>query len=343
MLFESHLTKPFYPREYLTTLRPAPIVSVIIPAYNAEATIERAVASALAQDVVDIEVIVIDDGSTDRTAAVARDAGHDDPRLRIVQQTNGGVSAARNAGLDHAGAEWVAPLDADDAFVPTRIARLLEVADRTNADLVADNMLITAADGSSTHAFPDDRMSEADPIDIISYIFSDRPRQGLNSAGFIKPLMRRAFLEEHDLRYRVAFSVSEDFDLYTRCLLHGARLFYIPDALYLYTHQTSSLSHGDDKAIVAEIRRIGGLMIAEARSLGRIDVVEELQRREEDTASWIASLDFERAVGRLDLARAVRLFLQLPSKPYGVYRVLSLIRYNALRAMGRTPRPRKRR
>ncbi len=97
-------------------------VSVIIPAYNAEPFIVDTVQSALDQTYRDLEVIVVDDGSTDRT--VARLEGFGD-RIRIHRQANGGVARARNAGVALATGEWVAFLDADDLWLPHKIARQL--------------------------------------------------------------------------------------------------------------------------------------------------------------------------------------------------------------------------
>jgi glycosyltransferase involved in cell wall biosynthesis len=100
-------------------------VSVVIPAYNAERELRQAVESALAQTAGDLEVIVVDDGSTDGTRAVAE--GFDDPRVRAVSQENAGAAAARNAGIAVASGEYVAFLDADDAWLPTKLERQLAV------------------------------------------------------------------------------------------------------------------------------------------------------------------------------------------------------------------------
>jgi glycosyltransferase involved in cell wall biosynthesis len=100
-----------------------PLVSAVVPAYNAARTLLAAVESILRQTVGDIEVIVVDDGSEDDTAEVARGIG--DPRVRLVSQANGGASAARNTGIRNARGRYVAFLDADDLWLPDKLARQL--------------------------------------------------------------------------------------------------------------------------------------------------------------------------------------------------------------------------
>lgn len=100
-----------------------PRVSVVIPAHRAAATIESAVGSALAQTLREIEVIVVDDGSPDDTAAIVARIAARDPRVVLVRQRNRGVAAARNAGIARARAELVAPLDHDDVWLPHKLER----------------------------------------------------------------------------------------------------------------------------------------------------------------------------------------------------------------------------
>jgi glycosyltransferase involved in cell wall biosynthesis len=113
---------------------PAPKVTVVIAAYNAERFIRQTLDSVFAQTLREVELIVVDDGSTDGTAAVLR--AIDDRRLSVLRQANSGVSAARNAGLALARAPYIFFLDADDVLVPDALQRMVAALDN-NPDRVA--------------------------------------------------------------------------------------------------------------------------------------------------------------------------------------------------------------
>jgi glycosyltransferase involved in cell wall biosynthesis len=116
----------------MSTVKPA--VSVIIPAYNRQDTIGEAVFSALGQTRGDIEVIVVDDGSTDGTEAVVRSIK--DPRVRFIRTGHVGSVAARNEGFRRASGEAIALLDSDDVWMPRKLERQLEMLER-HPDLLA--------------------------------------------------------------------------------------------------------------------------------------------------------------------------------------------------------------
>lgn len=107
-----------------------PEISVVIPLYNKAAFVERCVASIRAQTLADFEVVVVDDGSTDDGLEVFRRACDGDPRFRLLRQANGGVSKARNTGIEHARAEVVAFLDADDEWLPGYLEAIVGLARR---------------------------------------------------------------------------------------------------------------------------------------------------------------------------------------------------------------------
>ncbi len=130
-----------------TTAEPG-LVSVIISAYNAAATIERAVGSVLAQSHQNLEVVVVDDGSTDATREILDALAKRDDRVRLLDpKPNAGVSSSRNRGLAAARGEWIAFLDADDQYLPHRLATLLAAADG-DVDGLACGHTIVLPDGN---------------------------------------------------------------------------------------------------------------------------------------------------------------------------------------------------
>lgn len=103
-----------------------PLVSVVIPAHNASEWIGRTLSSVQGQTLKDFEIIVVDDGSTDDTAPLVEGAAASDHRIRLIRQPNGGVARARNRGIAEARSRFVAPIDADDLWHPTRLERHLD-------------------------------------------------------------------------------------------------------------------------------------------------------------------------------------------------------------------------
>jgi len=117
----------------------APVASILVAAYQAAAYLPHALESALAQSCRDIEVIVVDDGSDDATAAIADSYARRDPRVVVLRHaTNRGPAAARNTAIAAARGRWLAVLDADDALIPDWLARLVAQAEARGADLLAD-------------------------------------------------------------------------------------------------------------------------------------------------------------------------------------------------------------
>lgn len=115
-----------------------PMVTVVVPAYNAERWLEDAYASLLAQRYADWELLIVNDGSTDRTSALAR--SFTDGRVRVIDQVNGGVSAARNRGIEAASGAYIAFLDADDAMLPDNLALKTAVLDEGHVDWVYSDL-----------------------------------------------------------------------------------------------------------------------------------------------------------------------------------------------------------
>lgn len=118
-------------------------VSVIIPAYNMELYIGDSVQSVIDQTYKNLEIIVIDDGSTDGTAEICEELGRNDGRIRVVHKENGGLSDARNYGLQISTGEYIAFLDADDGYYPRFIEFLYDALERTDSDIAMCDFIVT--------------------------------------------------------------------------------------------------------------------------------------------------------------------------------------------------------
>jgi glycosyltransferase involved in cell wall biosynthesis len=112
-----------------------PLVSVVIPAYNAELTLPETLHSVRSQTYPHLEIIVVDDGSIDATAALVRLQQRRDSRIRLIQQVNGGVAAARNAGAAAANGAFIAPIDSDDLWHPSKIEAQLRAFSENGPDV----------------------------------------------------------------------------------------------------------------------------------------------------------------------------------------------------------------
>lgn len=226
-------------------------VALIIAAKDAASSIGRATASALAQVPV-TEVVVVDDGSSDGTADAARRADDGSGRLKVIAlPANCGPSAARNLAMAESGAALVGILDADDYLKPGRVAAMLAQAP-AEWDLLADNMTFLSSESDPQG----ERLIEPDltaprRIGAAEFVRSNlgehaRHRREL---GFLKPLMRRAFLERHNLRYDESLRLGEDYVLYAEAMIHGAVLVLVKDCGYVAVEHAHSLSgsHGADE------------------------------------------------------------------------------------------------
>jgi succinoglycan biosynthesis protein ExoU len=248
-------------------------ICVIIAAMNAEATVGRAVGSALAEREVR-EVVVVDDASADATAHEAWSADDGSGRLKVLRSPrNLGPAAARNLALSRSSAPLIAVLDAHDVILPGRFAALADP--QGDWDLSADNVMFIAEpqaeDFADLEAFATggvaDRMTFARFV-AANLAQTGRPRGEL---GFLKPVMRRAFLTQHGLGYDARLRLGEDFDLYARMLLAGARFRLVAVCGYLaieraVVRSASQAAAGLAALVEADERMLAGPLKAPERA-----------------------------------------------------------------------------
>ena len=221
-----------------------PLVSVVMAAHDAETYLHDAVQSVLAQTVASLELVVVDDGSRDRTPELLEAVR--DPRLVVLRTDNRqGLAAALNHGLEHARGRYIARLDADDLALPTRLERQLDRLRRDSLGIVGSAVVDLDDEGRLGAA----REMPGDPLSVRWH--------ALFSSPFYHPtvLLDRTILDRHRLRYDPSYEESEDYELWTR-LLAVADGANVEEPLVLYrvhAEQASQRRRGLQRRFQLEI------------------------------------------------------------------------------------------
>ncbi len=223
-----------------------PAVSVIMPAYNVAAYLGAAIDSVLAQTFADLELLIVDDGSTDGSARIAGTRARRDPRVRLMRRPNGGIAAARNDALRAATSPVLAILDSDDLWAPAYLESQMAILDRhPDIDIVTGNAVLLGGphDGLPARPYPDPR-----PAPDLSTIIADE------SAVFIMSVFRRRVYDAIG-GFDEAFRTNEDYEFWLRAALAGFRFARNDRPLGRYRRRSDSLS-ADDVRMVRGILRV---------------------------------------------------------------------------------------
>jgi succinoglycan biosynthesis protein ExoO len=318
--------------------RPDPLVSVIVANYNAAAFLEPCLRSILAQSIAELEVLIVDDVSTDDGVAVARRIAAEDGRVIVIERsTNAGPAAARNLALDRARGRWVAIVDSDDLIHPDRFAQLIDAAEKAGADIVADDLLVFD-DGNSA---PPRRFLAASDRDAPFRLTLDEYLRrsvlyGPNpDPGFLKPVIRRARLEALHLRYDETLRIAEDADLAIRLLLAGLEFLVVPVPWYYYRKHGSSISHR------LTLKAVEAMQAADAALMARVTVAHpELESRCRTRARALTRvLAFERTIAAVKARRPLAAIATLIRAPAALPLLRMPIGGRLVRLRRRAPSP----
>lgn len=294
-----------------------PRVSVIIPAWNAESYIRGALDSALNQILDDIEVLVVDDASSDGTADLVAAIALADPRLRLLRLAqNGGPSKARNLALAAATGDYIAVLDADDRFAPGRLANLVEFSQAKGADIVFDNLLRCPLADSDAGGEPHLRVLEgaaAQRVDLHTFLAANRMNGSDRTMGHLKPLISRSFMESRQLRYSEDVRIAEDFLLICEALAHGAQAWLTFSCDYKYWVRPGSLSKRPMARDVAAMRASDDRFRARFGASLLPEEMRALNARRADLDSMAAYLACREAVLGGEYARGLAAIAAHPS------------------------------
>ena len=296
----------------------APVVSLVVANHNGAAYLDDCLMSARRQTLARIEIIVVDDGSTDASVAIIRAHASRDARITLIQTSErSGPGAARNRGLAVARGEWVAILDSDDIMHPARLAGLVEQGNRTGADLVADNQIVfdNARRKPARALLGRDVLMADRVVGVSDFIDENRLFAGGVPLGYLKPLILRSFLQSSLCRYDPTLTIAEDYDLVLRLLLAGAHYRLSPEMTYFYRKHSGSVSHRLSERTLLPMLAADDAVRASSDASGRplrASVVAALDRRRQ---SIELALSFERLVADLKGGRwwnAARLCVRRP-------------------------------
>lgn len=215
-----------------------PLVSVIVPVYNVAPYLRRAVESVRRQTYENLEILLVDDGSTDGSGALCDVLGKEDGRVAPLHKENGGVSSARNAGVEAVRGAYLFFLDADDEIAPETIAFLQEALEAQNCDLAVCGFLYSYVDaqGRVYEEIPKvlEREGLYTPMEFWRLFRSDVEDELANVEACTNKLYRARFFSDEKARFAQDVSYGEDGDFMVDFLARCRRIYYLRQPLYRY-------------------------------------------------------------------------------------------------------------
>lgn len=206
-------------------------ISVIVPIYQSEATLRRCLDSILSQTFFDIEVLLVDDGSTDKSADICEEYAQKDSRIRTFHKAHSGVSDTRQVGLENASGEYVIHCDSDDWMEPTMLEVLYKKAKETDTDMVVCDFFRDREDGFVIQReFPKGLKADkpiAKQIKTLSYALWNK-------------LVRRSLFDKYNISFPKGIVMAEDVYITMSLLNQNLCITYIAKPLYHYCHFTNS-------------------------------------------------------------------------------------------------------
>lgn len=213
-----------------------PKISVIVPVYKAEAYLHRCVDSLLAQTFQDFEILLVDDGSPDRSGEICDEYARQDSRVHVFHKENGGVSSARQYGMNKALGEYTIHADPDDWVEPTMLEELYKKAKDEDADMVICDFYVDEREGV--------RYQSQNPSDLNARTVCCELFKQLHGSSWNKLLRRKCFLQ-YGIAYPLELSYCEDLYVNAILLQYNLRVSYLAKAFYHYDQyiNANSLVH----------------------------------------------------------------------------------------------------
>jgi len=239
----------------------APAVSIIVPAYNAETSLGRCLASITAQTFADYEVIIVDDGSSDDTLKIAEHFRTRDNRFTVIHQENLGVSAARQTAIDHVHGEYTLFVDSDDYIAPEMINLMYQSASKYNTDVVICDFMMVWEEKTEYWCQRPESFEREQMIGSLLYLCS-----------LCNKLVRTSCYKTHNIRFDDKINASEDQLFMLKVFFHNdpIAVSYVDKPLYTYDH-TKNGNSITNKGISASKRLLPLRLVRDMYDLSSIE------------------------------------------------------------------------
>lgn len=217
----------------------SPLISVIIPVYNTGKYLQQCLDSVIAQTYQNLDIVVVDDGSTDGSGDLCDQYAQRDERIRVLHKENTGVSSARNMGLIHAKANYLCFVDADDVILPDYVMYLYKLLISYQADISICGYVKLA----NIDEYIDEEKEYIRVYQKQTALKDMIYKCNITSYSYLK-LYRKELL--NDIYFDEELHVAEDFDFVYKCLLNTEKIVYGSKVLYIYRQHDESCMHSDN-------------------------------------------------------------------------------------------------
>ena len=221
------------------------LVSVVVPVYNAEKTLEKCLDSIVAQTYNKYEIILVDDGSLDQSVSICEDYCKRYANFKLIKQENSGPASARNRGIENATGKYVYFIDSDDYVEPNLLETMVEVADENKADMVICNYFIEKFNGSVIeHKYfcEEGLYTENEALKLGRKLINDVSENRIPPYSWIRMINRKVLIET-GIQYEDGMIRSEDYHFFVRLQFAVNRICVISKPLYHYVELKSSITH----------------------------------------------------------------------------------------------------